>query len=148
MYLILNISQTIFRIILSSCLVFIFVPDVAIWLVSKPFYYAKFIELSEEIRINPNSKMAFYNRATYRSEYGDRKGAILDYTQSIRVRTKYFKGKEASAYYQRGQEYELIGDLERAILDYAKSAEIYKQYGYIDKSKTILKERIDLIKCK
>jgi len=92
--------------------------------------------------------MAFYNRATYRSEYGDRKGAISDYTKSIKVRAKYFKGREASAYYQRGQEYELVGNVDKAILDYAKSAEIYKQYGYSEKSETILKERLELIQRK
>ena len=143
-----KLFSILLRIVLLCSVIFIFSPNFSIWLISRPFYYAKIIELSIEIHNNPNSKMAFYNRATYRSEYGDRKGAISDYTKSIKVRAKYFKGREASAYYQRGQEYELVGNVDKAILDYAKSAEIYKQYGYSEKSETILKERLELIQRK
>lgn len=143
-----KLFSILLRIILLCPVIFIFSPNFSIWLISRPFYYVKFIELSWKIHKNPNNKMAFYNRATYRSEYGDRKGAISDYTKSIEVRSKYFSGKEASPYHKRGQEYELIGDLEKAISDYAKSAEIYKQGGNIEQYEIIFNERLELIQLK
>ncbi len=141
------VSKVVIYTILLNLIIFMFAPGLGFWLVSRPFYYIHFIQLSWAIMKAPNSEMAFYNRATYRSEYGDIKGAISDFTKAIEVRSSnpQLLGREASAYYQRGQEYNLLGDIQKAISDYTTAAEIYKQHGKIWEYEFILNERQSLI---
>ena len=114
---------------------------------SRPFYYIEFAKLSWKIKKNPNSESAFYYRGVYRREYGDRKGAISDFTKAIEVRDRKPKTlkKLAAPYYQRGKEYERSGDIQKAISDYTTAAEIYKQHGKIWEYEFILNQRQRLI---
>lgn len=118
------------------------VPNLTLALLISCHYYLKFIELSFVIAENPKDIRAFYNRGTFRSEWGDRQGAIYDFTQAIKVRSSNPQTvvRAASAYFQRGQEYELLGDRQKALSDYQKAAEIYKQHGEIDSYKRVLHE--------
>ena len=78
---------------------------------------------------------AYYNRATVRRQYGDHKGAISDFTQSIRVRSASPETlvRAASPYHKRGQEYYRIGEKNKALADYKKALELYKQHDEIQR---------------
>ncbi len=110
-------------------------------------YYISSLELSWKIVRNPNDIMAFYNRGTVRSQYGYHRGAISDFTQAIKVRSRKPSTlvRAASAYFQRGQEYELMGETKRAILDYQTAAAIYKKYGEISTYEQVNYEIIRLL---
>ena len=145
----IKILSTIVKFILFSIffnlIIFLFSPNLAFWMISRPFYCITFTKLTWQIMKNPHSEKAFYYRGMYRSEYGSSKGAISDFTQAIEIRSKKHTLKQIAApYYQRGQEYKEIGDLEKAISDYTIAAKIHKQNGQIWNSEFILQERQDL----
>lgn len=111
-------------------------------------YYLEITKLSWVILNNPNSAKAFNSRGTWRAEYGDRQGAISDFTQVIKIESNNSKtiNRSASAYVDRAQEYEIAGELEKAIADYQKAAEIYKQEGDMNNYERAIDEIKDLEK--
>lgn len=150
MYWISRVLRTVIKLILFSALLnlilFVFCPNLALWLISRPFYCINFTKLTWQIIKNPQSEKALYYRGIYRIEYGSKKGAISDFTQAIKVRSKKPKLKKIAApYYKRGRAYERLGDVKKAISDYSIAAEIYKQYGKISDAEFILQKRQNLI---
>ena len=109
-------------------------------------FYILFAQSTWEIINNPNDIWAFYNRATVRRQLGDRKGAISDFTESIRVRSANPKTliRAASPYSKRAQEYYYLGEKNKALADYQKAAEIYQQHNEMEHYQQILNE-IELI---
>jgi tetratricopeptide (TPR) repeat protein len=69
--------------------------------------------LSEAIRLDPKSVLAFGNRGTAYMRKGDNDRAIADYDEAIRLDPMY-----AFAFHQRGAVYARKGDNDRAIADY------------------------------
>ncbi len=69
-------------------------------------------EFSEAIRLKPDSSMAYYNRASARSDKGDYDKAIADYSEAIRFESDY-----VAAYNDRGNAYGYKGDWDKAIAD-------------------------------
>ncbi|MTF40735.1 tetratricopeptide repeat protein [Cyanobacterium aponinum] len=103
--------------------------NLLLYLYTFGWYYFLFIKNTWVIINKPNDIWAYYNRAVVRRQYGDHKGAIYDFTQSIRVRSATPKTlvRAASPYHKRGQEYYLLGYKQKALKDYKKAIEIYKQ---------------------
>jgi tetratricopeptide (TPR) repeat protein len=81
----------------------------------------------------------YLNRGNVRSDLGDKKGAIDDYTQAIKL-----KPDKDSAYLNRGVDRFDLDDKKGAIDDYTQAAEIYKKQGKMKESLNIL-NRIELI---
>jgi tetratricopeptide (TPR) repeat protein len=107
------------------------VPKLTIGLIFSFNYYLEVTKLSWVIMNNPNSAKAFNDRGTWRAEYGDRQGAISDFTQVIKIESNNPKSINGSPYVDRAQEYEITSDLKKAIADYQKAAKLYKQEGEI-----------------
>jgi tetratricopeptide (TPR) repeat protein len=107
---------------------------------------------------NPTDAKAFLNRGMSRYNAGDKKGAIADFNQSIKLNPKNadvynergitlaelgdIKGAIADfnqaikvnpslgqSYHNRGNAYAIVKDKQRAIQDFKKAAEIYKVQG-------------------
>ena len=66
----------------------------------------------------------YNNRANAKYDLGDKRGAIDDYTEAIKLKTDY-----ASAYYNRGNTKANLGDKEGALIDLQKSAQLYQAQG-------------------
>ena len=69
------------------------------------------------IKLNPNSRDAFFNRSLSKNELEDMAGAIEDLTKVINLNNKDHKAYERRAYfyYKIGQFIDAIKDLDKAI---------------------------------
>jgi tetratricopeptide (TPR) repeat protein len=106
-----------------------------------------FTTIEEDLQIykDPNNLWAYFNRGWIRSQWGDRTGAIADFTQAIRIEStgeNQDSRSLAGLYDDRAQVYEhLAGSIEDdnpleaqknyklAISDYQKAAELLKAAG-------------------
>jgi tetratricopeptide (TPR) repeat protein len=85
----------------------------------------------QAIRSNPQDANAYFNRGTIRAEHGNRRGAIEDFTEAIRIISNDSSDLSTLAgfYDRRAQEYRIIGNKRKALSDYQEAARIYKQLG-------------------
>ena len=73
---------------------------------------------------SPSTPQAYKERGDTRSNNGDKKGAIADYTEAIRLNSSF-----APAYYNRAIDRVAIGDKKGAIGDFKKAAELFGNQG-------------------
>jgi tetratricopeptide (TPR) repeat protein len=78
----------------------------------------------QALRIAPNSTEAYYNRGVARTEVGNLRGAIADYTQAIRLNPTL-----AEAYNNRGVMRYRLGDSKDAIADLQQAAQLFRDQG-------------------
>jgi len=83
--------------------------------------------LSQALRVNPDSAEFYYQRGVRHQRLGDKQGAIEDYTAAINLNSKY-----AQAYHNRGVLSLEIGDRKRAVDDLRKAARLYFEQGDIE----------------
>lgn len=128
-----NYLKTCFKLMLVVIIPYLTI-NLLLFLYTFGYYYVLYVQTSWVIFNNPNDEMAFYNRATVRSQFGDYKGAISDFTESIRVRSSNPKKlvRSASSYFQRAEEYNNIGEINLALADYRKAAKIYQKYNRME----------------
>ncbi|OLP16104.1 hypothetical protein BST81_23045 [Leptolyngbya sp. 'hensonii'] len=73
----------------------------------------------EDPAIDGSDAIAYFNRATTRSELGDKQGAIADYTQVLQVNPK-----DDVAYNNRGLAYHSLNQKPEALADFAQALRI------------------------
>ncbi|MBR8827943.1 MAG: tetratricopeptide repeat protein [Gomphosphaeria aponina SAG 52.96 = DSM 107014] len=83
--------------------------------------------LSQALRVNPDSAEFYYQRGVRHQRLGDKQGAIEDFTEAIRLNSKY-----AEAYHNRGILSIDIGEKKRAVDDLRKAAKLYFEQGEIE----------------
>ena len=74
---------------------------------------------SEAIKLDPSFPVSFYNRAMIRTDLGNKKQAIEDYTAAIKLKHDYHE-----AYENRGALKDELGDYDGAISDYTAGLKI------------------------
>lgn len=83
--------------------------------------------LSQALRVKPDSAEFYYQRGVRHQGLGDKQGAIEDYTAAINLNSKY-----AEAYHSRGVLSLEIGERKRAVDDLRKAAKLYFEKGDIE----------------
>lgn len=83
--------------------------------------------LSQELRVKPDSADFFYQRGIGYEKLGNNNGAIEDYTEAIKK-----DGNFAKAYHKRGVLYLDIDLKQKAVDDLRKAALLYFEQGDID----------------
>ncbi len=83
--------------------------------------------LSQEIRVKPDSAEFFYQRGVSHENLGDKVGAIEDYSQAIKLDPSF-----AKAYHKRGVVYLESDARQKAVDDLRKAALLYFEQGDID----------------
>jgi tetratricopeptide (TPR) repeat protein len=83
--------------------------------------------LSQELRVKPDSAEFFYQRGVSHEKLGNKVGAIEDYNQAIKI-----KPNLAKAYHKRGVVYLENGAKQKAIDDLRKAALLYFEQGDIE----------------
>lgn len=83
--------------------------------------------LSQGLRVKPDSADFFYQRGIGYEKLGNREGAIEDYTEAIKK-----NGDFAKAYHKRGVLYLDTGLKQKAVDDLRKAALLYFEQGDID----------------
>jgi tetratricopeptide (TPR) repeat protein/S1-C subfamily serine protease len=84
--------------------------------------YSESIKIFNEIVKREEKAWAYNNRGAIKSNYGDKKGAILDYDKAISINPQY-----VNAYFNRGVTKYGLGDKKGVILDYDKAISINPQ---------------------
>lgn len=87
---------------------------------------------SDIISNYPDARVAYTNRGATRKEMGQLQGALADFTKSIQLGAKSYKG-----YANRGAVYTSMGDFSKALTDYKKAyllnpknPQVMSGYGY------------------
>jgi len=83
--------------------------------------------LSQELRVKPNSAEFFYQRGLGYEKLGNHSGAIEDYTEAIKKDSSF-----AKAFHKRGVLYLDTGSKQKAVDDLRKAALLYFEQGDID----------------
>jgi tetratricopeptide (TPR) repeat protein len=78
--------------------------------------------INQAIRLQPNYAGAYFVRATFRRSFGDKQGAIKDYTEVIRLNPQF-----ADAFNNRGAARAELGDKQGAIKDFTEVIRINPQ---------------------
>jgi lipoprotein NlpI len=81
--------------------------------------------LSEAIRLDPKSAVAYNNRGSAYAFQGDIDRAIADFSEAIRLEPKF-----ADAYLNRGLAYLYSGTLDKALADVSEASELDSQDAY------------------
>ena len=71
-----------------------------------------------------NKSQDFYRRGVDRSQEGDHRGAIANYTQALR-----FNSKDGELYYKRANAHYDLGEIEQAIADYTQAIKHNPNYA-------------------
>ena len=85
--------------------------------------------------MEPNCADAYFGRGYVRSQKGDRRGAIADYNQVIRIDPNY-----AYAYVDRGYIRSEKGDKQEAIADFQKAISLFYKESMLDEVRTLQSE--------
>jgi tetratricopeptide (TPR) repeat protein len=95
-------------------------------------------DLTQAIRLDPNSSVAYVERGRAYSDKGDYDRAIADYNQALRINPDL-----AVAYNNRGNAYYNKGDYDRAIADYTQALRINPNYSnaYISRGNAYYNKR-------
>ncbi len=83
--------------------------------------------LSQQLRVTPESASFFYERGNSHAKLGNMAGAIADYTEAIKKDTNY-----AEAYHRRGVLYLESGAKQKAVDDLRKASLLYFEKGEIE----------------
>jgi tetratricopeptide (TPR) repeat protein len=83
--------------------------------------------LSQELRVTPESASFFYERGNSHAKLGNVAGAMADYTEAIKKDSTY-----AQAYHKRGVLYLESGSKQKAVDDLRKASLLYFEKGEID----------------
>lgn len=83
--------------------------------------------LSQELRVKPESASFFFERANSHYRLGNVAGAIADYTEAINKDSRY-----AEAYHKRGILFLETGTKQKAVDDLRKASLLYFEKGEID----------------
>jgi tetratricopeptide (TPR) repeat protein len=86
-------------------------------------YRTALINYDKIVKRYPGQPVYIANRAYFRLELGDFKGAINDHTTAIKLDTHYID------YYNRALVYSRINEIDSAILDYTTCLELNPNYG-------------------
>ena len=107
-------------------------------------FYVTNLELTWKIIKNPDCYIHFYHRGRVRTQYGDDRGAISDFTKVIELRLSNpeMHDRVASTYVRRGERYESLGNKQKAIADYQIAAKLYELEGEMSHSYKWVKDRI------
>ena len=75
----------------------------------------------------PSNASDYFQRGSAKKELGDKKGALNDYTESIRLNPN-----DATCYLNIGELKKELGNRQGGRIDIEKASELYKQRGNID----------------
>jgi S1-C subfamily serine protease/tetratricopeptide (TPR) repeat protein len=93
-------------------------------ILKKQQQYAAAISVHDEIIRKRPEAYAYNNRGTLKTLLGDKKGAISDYTQAIRINSSL-----SQAYNNRGEVKSALGDRQGAVADYDRAIQINSNYA-------------------
>lgn len=83
--------------------------------------------MSQELRVKPDSAEFYYQRAIGQENLGNNNGAVEDYTEALNKNPNY-----AKAYHKRGVIYLELEEKQKAVDDLRKAALLYFEQGDID----------------
>ena len=89
-------------------------------------------DLDKVVELMPDFEYGFYNRANLLMDLNDFKGAVVDYTEAIKINPRF-----AEAYFNRGLANMYMGNTEAGVADLSKAGElgIYSAYNAIKRNK-------------
>ena len=118
------------KIIAAVIGILITLPKIGFLIYTSNFYLTN-LELTWKIIKNPDYHMHFYSRGRVRTQHGDNRGAISDFTKVIefKLSNPEMHDRVASTYVRRGERYESLGNKQKAIADYEIAGRLYKLKG-------------------
>jgi tetratricopeptide (TPR) repeat protein len=110
---------------------------------AKTVHYLQEIDrCNQTIQLDPNSAVAYYDRAQIYEQLGEKAAAIADYDQAIHLNTNY-----TEAYYNRGLACIELGRKKQALKDFRAAAKLFFAKGDIEnyqKAKSLSQEIYEL----